>query len=53
MATKKLTVAVSISLPYSTVWEVDEIVEKEDFNSRSSYVHELIKKDLEQRKKGL
>lgn len=50
MATKKLTVAISISLPYSTVCEIDEIVEKEGLSSRSSYILELIKKDLEQRK---
>lgn len=50
MATKKLTVAVSISLPYSTVYEVDELVEKEGLSSRSSYIFELIKKDFEQRK---
>jgi metal-responsive CopG/Arc/MetJ family transcriptional regulator len=50
MATKKLTVAISISLPYSTICEIDEIVEKEGFSSRSSYILELIKKDLEQKK---
>ncbi len=51
MAVPNVKVPISISLPYDLVCEVDEICRKKDL-SRSSYILELIKKDLEQRKKG-
>lgn len=50
MAVSNVKVPISISLPYGLVCEIDEVVKKKDLSSRSSFIVELIKKDLEQRK---
>lgn len=53
MAVSKVKVPISISLPYGLVCQIDEKVKEKDLSSRSSYIVELVKKDLEQRKRGL
>lgn len=46
---KNIIVSVSISLPYDTLCEVDDVA-AEDKMSRSAYVLNLIYEDLEKRK---
>lgn len=50
MATKKLIVSVSVSLPYDTLCEIDEIVKENELDSRSAFILESVKKSIREKR---